>query len=135
MVTEQVDERLANGHQRRTVLVVEDETFVRWAVAEALRDIGYHVIEAASGDEAADIMRAGVPFDLAFSDVRMPGSLDGLALLELIRAARPDIPVLITSGHAEPASVLASGANCFLRKPYEVQKLIGLIEDALGRPT
>ena len=133
-MNKQVISVMADSQRRRAILVVEDETFVRWAVAEALRDTGYEVIEAANGDEAADILRAGVPFDLVFSDVRMPGSLDGLALLRLLRASRPETPVLVTSGHAEAASILASGARCFVRKPYDLEALIGLIEEALRLP-
>lgn len=120
--------------ERNCVLVVEDEIFVRWAVTEALRDEGYQVIEAASGDEAVSVIRAGASIDLVFSDVRMPGSVDGLGLLEFVRAANPAIPVLITSGHSEPGPVLERGAAHFLRKPYEIKTLLHLVEDELGAP-
>lgn len=117
-----------------SVLVVEDETFVRWAVAEALRDAGYQVFEACNGDEALDGIRAGLCIDLLFSDVKMPGLVDGLALLDLVRDAFPAVPVLITSGHSEPEAALRRGAAHFLRKPYEVGALVALVDQILGSP-
>ena len=134
MVAQQLANFQAEAIERHCVLVVEDEIFVRWAVTEALRDVGYQVIEAASGDEAVSVLRSGAPIDLVFSDVRMPGTVDGLALLELVRAEKPTIPVLITSGHSEPGPVLERGAVHFLRKPYEISALIELVGDELGAP-
>ncbi|HWO73418.1 MAG TPA: response regulator, partial [Dehalococcoidia bacterium] len=59
----------------KTVLVVEDEVLIRWVIAEHLRDCGYRVIEAGSGDEAIDVLRrTGLTIDVVLSDVRMPGS-------------------------------------------------------------
>lgn len=113
------------------VLVVEDEFFVRFAVAEALRDAGYTVVEAVNGDEALEIIEAGVPLDLVFTDVRMPGSIDGLALLDLIKRSRPDLPVLVTSGHADPMLAINGGAFQFVRKPYVLEALVRLIQGGL----
>ena len=81
------------------ILIVEDEFLVRLVAAEALRDAGYRVIEADDADEAVSILDAGVPIELVFSDVRMPGSFDGLGLLGLIRTNFPRLPVVMCSGH------------------------------------
>lgn len=115
------------------ILVVEDETIIRWAVADALRDAGYSVIEAVNGDEAVSIIRIGVPLDLVFSDVRMPGSLDGLALLDTIKRSVPQLPVLLTSGHCDPTLALDRGAARFVQKPYDLATVLAIVEDELGK--
>jgi DNA-binding NtrC family response regulator len=67
------------------ILVVEDELFIRMFISDAFRDEGYTVIEAFNADEAVDILKAGKAVDLVFSDVRMPGTLDGIGLLRFIK--------------------------------------------------
>lgn len=114
--------------ERRTILVVDDEVLVRMVIAEELRDRGYAVIEAASADEAAAILRAGMAVDLVFTDVAMPGRLDGLALAELVRADHPTLKIVITSGHLSPGDERRSKADAFLPKPY----LLGTAADRIG---
>src|SRR5215467_9442631 len=70
----------AIGHARARVLVVEDEIFIRLDVAEALRTAGFEVIETESAEEAASFIEAGEPVDVVFTDVQLPGLLDGLDL-------------------------------------------------------
>ena len=106
------------------ILVVEDEVLIRWMVAEILRDAGYAVIEAMNGDEALEIIQSGVRVDLVFSDVRMPGKIDGTTLLEIVRKQRPDLPVVITSGHCDPTAALSGGAVDFVRKPYDPDRVV-----------
>lgn len=86
-----------------SILIVEDETLVRMGVAEHLRDAGFTVIEAASGDEARAVLEAGVRVDVVFSDIMMPGAVDGMALAEWIG----QLP-------SAPAIVLASGVPAAL---------------------
>lgn len=66
-------------------------------------------------------------------DVKKPGLVAGLALLESVRDAFPAVPVLITSGHSEPEAALRRGAAHFLRKPYEVRALLALVDRVVGR--
>ena len=115
------------------ILVVEDEIFIRMMISDAFRDRGFSVIEAFNGDEAADLLMAGKAVDLVFSDVRMPGSLDGLGLLDFVRRHAPDLPVILTSGHLEPKLALAQGARHFLRKPYQIDAVLGLVASELGK--
>jgi DNA-binding NtrC family response regulator len=89
------------------------------------------VIEAASGDEAVAILKSGVRVDLVLSDVRMPGSVDGLALLAFVREHFPKTPVIITSGHLPPDLALADGAAHFLAKPYQLQQAVDMIAHAM----
>jgi CheY-like chemotaxis protein len=101
-----------------TVLVVEDELLLRQTVADYLGECGYCVIEAADGDKAREMLDGGATIDLVFSDVRMPGQMDGLALAQWIRQHRPSIPVILTSGYAGTALPPAAVCDCFLDKPY-----------------
>ena len=84
-----------------------------------------------NGDEAVEILTSGASVDLVFSDVRMPGSVDGLGLLGFVRGAFPGLPVVITSGHLRPELALADGATQFLAKPYGVEQVIKLLQGEL----
>ena len=115
-----------------TILVVEDEFLIRFMVSDALRDAGFAVIEACDADEALEIAYSGVPLELIFSDVRMPGSIDGLGLLAQVQDLRPTVPVIITSGHLLPDEALSKGAVKFLGKPYTSDEAVDLIKSELG---
>src|ERR1700722_11897110 len=82
-----------------TVLIVEDEMMVRMPIAEYLRDCGYNVVEAGNASEAIAVMKAGDAVNLVFSDIRMPGKMDGFGLAEWFRSHYPNVPVLLTSGY------------------------------------
>lgn len=114
--------------RRVRILVVEDELLIRLFVSDVLRDSDYDVVEAVNGDEALDILSAGVAVDLVLSDVRMPGSTDGLALLKFVREKLADLPVIITSGHLQPEVALAAGASQFLAKPFKVEEALKVVE-------
>ena len=81
--------------KRRCILVVEDEFLIRCMLSDELRDVGYQVIEACDASEALSVLKTVQP-DLIISDVRMPGPLDGLGLLALVRETMPTLPVIIT---------------------------------------
>ena len=132
MTTNTAANTLVHAPPQPCVLVVEDEFLIRLLISDALRDAGYTVIEAANGDEAVEIIRTGIPLDLVFSDVRMPGSVDGLALVEFVKKSGPLVPVLLASGHCDPALARNAGADHFVRKPYEVDALIELVREKLS---
>ena len=113
------------------VLVVEDEFLIRMEVAAHLRDAGFEVIEAMNGDEAVAILTARIPIDLVFTDVRMPGSTDGMGLLEFIRRTRPTLPVIMTSGHREPDLAFSGGATAFFPKPSDLEVVVNALRAAL----
>jgi CheY-like chemotaxis protein len=104
----------------RTILVVEDEVLIRLTVSDYLRASGYQVIEASNADEALRLLEADISIDVVFSDVNMPGSLDGFGLAQWIRRERADVKVILASGAARSAKI--AGDPCekspFLRKPY-----------------
>lgn len=115
------------------ILVVEDELLVRLMISDFLREAGFSVIEAINADEAVEILLSGASIDLMLSDVRMPGSMDGLELLKYSQERFPTLPVIITSGHLLPSDALARGAVQFLGKPYEFDEAISLVQMELGK--
>lgn len=82
------------------VLLAEDEVLIRLVAAEHLRDEGFEVVEAWDGDEAARLLDGPGRFDVLFTDVRMPGLLDGVDVAMHARRRYPTIPVLVVSGYA-----------------------------------
>jgi CheY-like chemotaxis protein len=116
---------------RDTILLVEDEVLVRMVLADTLRDAGYTVIEASNAHEALQILN--VDSDVVrviISDVRMPGSLDGVGLAGRVRAEYPAIKIVLTSGdHKEVGWVEHDG---FFPKPCDSDALIQHIKTLLG---
>jgi CheY-like chemotaxis protein len=112
-----------------TVLVVEDEILVRMPTAEYLRDSGYQVIEASNAAEAQAVFEAGEPIEIVFSDVNMPGDMNGVALAEWVRRTYPDVWVILTSAVA-PAQGL--NGTSFLPKPYAFETLLAQLASLLG---
>jgi CheY-like chemotaxis protein len=99
-----------------TVLVVEDEALVREVVQVELEDAGYEVIPAASADAAIAILEARADIHLVFTDIDMPGSMDGLKLAACVRDRWPPIHIIITTGKAKPLEIPANAL--FIPKPY-----------------
>jgi CheY-like chemotaxis protein len=112
------------------VLVVEDEALVRWLLAETLRNAGINVFEAANADQALDYVLNAPQIDLVFTDVQMPGSMDGLAFAERLQTEVPLLPVIITSGTADPQSARAFGR--FVPKPYQPADVTAIVFETLG---
>jgi CheY-like chemotaxis protein len=119
-----------------TVLLVEDEPLVRGHVAVVLRQFGYRVVLAADGHEALRILRGGERVDLLFTDVVMPGGLDGRQLAREAVRLRPGLPVLLTSGYAADVGANQApepDAVAFLEKPYRQGELGARLRQALGQ--
>jgi two-component system, response regulator PdtaR len=89
----------APGSAPARILVVEDEALIRFAMAEALRELGVSVVEAATADEAWRYLTAGGSVDLVFTDHLMPGSMTGAQLADRIRREYPTVIVIVTSGY------------------------------------
>jgi CheY-like chemotaxis protein len=116
-----------------TILIAEDEFIIRLTIAEFLRDEGYDVIETANADEALDVLKAGISVDLLFTDVRMPGSMDGCALAQKVRAGWPTTPVILTSAFSESLLSARSVSQDFVvPKPYRPQAVLATIKALLG---
>ncbi len=100
------------------ILIVEDEFLIRMTLAEALAGEGFDVVEAADGDEAADLLRSQSPFDLVLTDLQLPGRLHGADIARLARAQAPQTPVIFMSGRAMSVGTSGSAQDLCIAKPY-----------------
>jgi PAS domain S-box-containing protein len=118
-----------------TILVVEDDRLVRDYVLTQLRSLGYVTLEAAHAAEAIAIVKAGQAFDLLFTDVIMPGGLNGRQLADELQKIKPGLKVLFTSGYTENAIIhhgrLDTGVM-LLAKPYRKAEMAAMIRTALA---
>ena len=111
------------------ILVVEDHPNVRGFIVGQLRDAGYVVLEAASGEEAIAMLRAAQfpPISVVFTDIQLGGSVTGWDVAEAFRQAHPEIPVIYTSGQIQNRERQMPG-SAFLPKPYLPSDIVELIE-------
>lgn len=91
---------------------------------EAIEDAGYEVVEAENADLALRMLDDRNDIDVLFTDIKMPGKMDGLALAAAVRDRWPTMPIILTSGHMYEDDVGLSGTACFLQKPYRARSLI-----------
>jgi DNA-binding NtrC family response regulator len=121
---------MADGatEKRPLVLIVEDELLIRWHAEIALRQAGFAVLCAASADEALVLLESRTDIGVVFSDVAMPGSHDGAALVVLIRTRWPPIGIVLTSGHDRYLPSSLTERARFLSKPYRDADLVEAIE-------
>jgi len=121
-----------------TILLVDDDEIVRATVASMLESLGYQVLPAASGVEAMSILEKGTAIALLFTDVVMPGAVNGRTLAERAMVINPAIKVLFTSGYTENSIVHNSRLDPgieFLSKPYDRERLAIKIRRVLDGPT
>jgi CheY-like chemotaxis protein len=119
---------------RPSVLVVEDNDDVRELAESVLGMAGYAVLAAASGEQALDLLRRGARVDLLFTDVIMPGGMNGLQLVDETRRLRPRLPVLVTTGYMDELPGRGQGQRLnILAKPYKHGDLLERVEAALGK--
>jgi CheY-like chemotaxis protein len=114
-----------------SILVVEDKVLERAAISEYLRHCGYHVLEAASADEALVLLNeVDLSIDIVFSVVEMPGSMDGFALAQWVRGNKPGMDVILVNNIVKAAE--KAGDLCekgpHLQKPYEPEALVDWIK-------
>ena len=111
------------------VLVVEDDPLVRETAVDALRDAGFLVVEAGTGEEALERARNGP--DAVLLDLQLPGGLDGWDVAERLRQMRPDIPVVYATGRVPSMRRDVPGSR-YLHKPYSPRDLIVAICEQVG---
>lgn len=114
------------------VLVVEDEALLLFVAADDLRDAGFTVFEAGNAAEALRLFDAHPGIIALFTDVDMPGAMNGLALCALIHARRPEVRILITSGKSIPAATTLPPGAMFLPKPYAATAVVTALQRMLG---
>jgi CheY-like chemotaxis protein len=117
---------------RTLILVVEDEPAVRAVAVEFLEDEGFEVVEAPSADYAVTILQARDDIDVVFTDVTMPGILNGFDLAQIAQTLHPNISVIVTSG-ALPSGFTGVAPDArFVKKPYRMTHVIELLRELTG---
>jgi CheY-like chemotaxis protein len=107
-----------------TVLVVEDEPLVRMSIVLHLEDAGYTVLEAGNADDAVEILQANTAITIMFTDIDMPGGMNGLKLAAAVRDRWPPIKIIITSGHHVLGVDQLPAEVQFIPKPYNPDRIV-----------
>jgi CheY-like chemotaxis protein len=117
-----------NSSSRPYVLVVEDEVFSRIHAVDLVEAAGYRAIEASNADDAIAILEARKDIRIVFTDIRMPGSMDGLRLARAVRDRWPPIELILTSGHLDVAESDIPERGQFFSKPYRDDEIVTALQ-------
>ena len=126
---------MAYGETKRpVVLIVEDEFLIRMDAVDLIKSAGFDVAEAQNADEAISILEARPDITVVFTDVQMPGSMDGLKLAAAVRDRWPPIKIVATSGLSKINGDDLPAGSRFLPKPYKASQIIGTLRELTGAP-
>jgi CheY-like chemotaxis protein len=114
---------------RPVVLIVEDEFLLRMDAVDMIAAAGFEVVEAANADQAIDILEARRDITVVFTDIQMPGSMDGLRLAQAVRGRWPPIKIVATSGHLDVSETDLPEGGRFLPKPYSPVQVAGVLRE------
>ena len=123
----------AGNHVKPAILVVDDEKSLRLNAADMLEDNGYAVLEAASAEDALKTLESRPDVRLLFTDIHMPGPLDGIQLARLVHECWPHIPTVMTSGRQRPSRAEIPDDSRFMPKPYRARDLLGHVAEMVPR--
>jgi CheY-like chemotaxis protein len=115
--------------KRSVVLIVEDEFLLRMDAVEMIAGAGFEVIEAANADQAIEILESRPDITVVFTDIQMPGSMDGLKLARAIRGRWPPIKIIATSGRTSLGQTDLPDGGRFLSKPYSPLEVTGVLHE------
>ncbi len=118
--------------KRPVVLVIEDGFLIRIGAVEMIEAAEFDVVEAANADEALIILEVRLDITVVFTDIQMPGSMDGLKLAAVIRGRWPPIKIVATSGGVDVRSVDLPEGGRFLSKPYSSAEIVGTLRELTG---
>lgn len=110
-------------YPRQKVLVVEDEPLLRMMAVDVVADAGFEAIEAKDADEAVRILEARDDIVIIFTDIDMPGSMDGMKLAAAVHDRWPPIHIIVTSGHVKATDLILPEGAVFFPKPYDTQRV------------
>jgi CheY-like chemotaxis protein len=113
---------------KAVILIVEDEFLLRMDSAEMIEEAGFVVVQAANADEAIEILQARSDISVVFTDIQMPGSMDGLKLARFVRDRWPPIKVVLTSGRVAVADGDLPDGGVFLPKPYRSAQMVATLQ-------
>ena len=117
--------------RRPVVLIVEDEFLLRMNAAEMIGDAGFNVVEAGNADEAIAILEARPDIRVVFTDIQMPGSMDGLKLAQFVRGRWPPIKIVATSGLVGVRETDLPEGGRFLPKPYSQLQVTSVLRELI----
>jgi two-component system, response regulator PdtaR len=123
-----MDRDAPNG---KAILVVEDETLIRLWVADLLAENGFSVLQAKDADAALRVLESRPDVKLLFTDVQMPGSINGIQLAREVHARWPHVLLVITSGRERPTRTEVPDDGHFVAKPYTGEELLRQVNDLL----
>ena len=108
---------------QKVVLVVEDEPLLRMMAVDLVEDAGFEAVEATDADQAVRILEKRTDIRIVFTDIDMPGSMNGMKLAAAIRDRWPPIEIILTSGHFDRQDVELPARSVFFPKPYDRQTI------------
>jgi two-component system, response regulator PdtaR len=114
------------------ILIVEDELLIRMDSAEAIENAGFEVIQAGNADDAIAILEARTEIHVVFTDIQMPGSMDGLKLARFVRDRWPPIKIVATSGLVRVEDDGLPAGSVFLPKPYRGAEVVATLKELTG---
>ncbi len=115
--------------KRPVVLIVEDELLLRMNAVDMIKVAGFDIVEAANADEAIEILEARRDIGVVFTDIQMPGSMDGLKLVRAVRGRWPPIKIVATSGHIGVAQTDLPEGGRFVPKPYSPGQVMDVLRE------
>jgi CheY-like chemotaxis protein len=115
------------------VLVVEDEMLLRMRAVDMVEDAGFTPLEAVDADEAVAILDSRSDIALLFTDIQMPGRMDGLKLAHAVHERWPQIKIILVSGQLRPASIDIPADSRFFGKPLEAGEMIAQMQSMIGQ--
>jgi len=118
--------------KRPVVLIVEDEFLLRMDAVDMIAAAGFEVAEAANADEAIEILESRPDITVVFTDIQMPGSMDGLKLARAVRGRWPPIKIVATSGHVDVNETDLPDGGRFLSKPYSSDEVADVLRELTG---
>ena len=121
-----------SASKKPVVLLVEDESLLRMDAVEMIRSAGFDVVEAENADDAIEILEVRRDITVVFTDIQMPGSMDGLKLARAVRGRWPPIKIVATSGHVDVKETDLPDGGRFLPKPYSPHEITGVLRELIG---
>jgi two-component sensor histidine kinase/CheY-like chemotaxis protein len=126
---------VSSFRDKTNVLVVEDEMVLRMRAVDIVEDAGFTAVEATNADQAISVLEARSDISLLFSDIQMPGSMDGLKLAHAVHERWPQIKIILVSGQITPSSDEKPENSRFFGKPIDSKEMIAELQDMIGAGT
>jgi CheY-like chemotaxis protein len=120
---------MANTVSVFVILIVEDDSLVRWNAADMFEEAGFKVLQAASADEAIVLLETRSDITVVFTDIDMPGSMNGIKLAHAVRGRWPPIKIIATSGHFKVGDGDLPTGGRFIQKPYSSSQVVRIIHE------